>query len=143
MLPSMKHGSVLAPTNGDNCVILGDGANVSAGSTDFTLNCPALDFDYTNAPPNAAFPLSVAKNELSSVSLTLSPNPTSGMLHVQGLPSNNITVSVFNVLGEAALVQKRPTGSDFALDLSSLVPGTYYVRFASANSVVTKMVVRE
>jgi hypothetical protein len=87
--------------------------------------------------------LTVAKNDLNAVSITLSPNPTSGMLHIQGLPSENVTVSVFNALGETAMVRRNRSAGEFTLDLSKLVPGTYYIRFASPTSVVTKMVVRE
>jgi hypothetical protein len=127
-------------------VIFGDGANIKAasnGTSDFTLNCPTLDFDYSNAPPNPAHPSASVKNDLASVPFTLSPNPTGGMLSVQGLPLDDITVSIFNTLGETVMEQKNPPSSDLTLDLSKFVPGTYYIRFSSANSVVTKMVVRE
>ena len=55
----MKPGSVLNSGSGGNAVIFGDGVSIPARSkyyTDFTLHCPTLDFDYTNAPPNAAHP---------------------------------------------------------------------------------------
>ena len=138
----MKHGSVLNSSSGYKSVISGDGASINSSSTDFTLHCPTLDFDYSNAPPNPAHPLASVKDNLNSVSLTLSPNPTGGMLSVQGLPSDNITVSVFNILGETVMVQKNPPAPDFTLDLSKLVPGTYYIRFSSANSVVTKAIIK-
>jgi photosystem II stability/assembly factor-like uncharacterized protein len=83
------------------------------------------------------------KDNLNSVSITVSPNPTGGMISVQGLPLDDITVSVFNIIGETVMVQKNPSAPDFTLDLSKLAPGTYYIRFSSANSVVTKKVVRE
>ena len=141
----MKHGSAFTSTLGSNSVIFGDGANIKAasnGTSDFTLQCPTLDFDYSNAPPNAAQPSSSVKNDLSSVPMTLFPNPTGGMLSVQGLPSDNITVSVFNIIGETVMLQKNPPSPDFTLDLSKLVPGTYYIRFSSANSVVTKKIIK-
>jgi len=138
----MKPGSVLKSIHGDNVVIYGDGASLSTFSSDFIFNCHALDFDYSNAPANPAHPLGV-KYDLSAVSLTLSPNPTNGLLSVKGLPSGNITVSVSNILGQTVMEQKNTPTHDLTLDLSKLGSGTYYVRFASANSVVTKMVVRE
>ncbi len=136
----MKPGSVLNSRNGDNVVIFSDGASLSTKSSDFTLNCPTLDFDYTNAPPN--HPLAVL-GELKSVLITLSPNPTRGMLQVQGLPPGNTTVSVFNLLGQLVVLQKDLRTRECTLDLSKLLPGAYYVRISSANSVVTKKVVRE
>jgi len=139
----MKHGSVLTSGSQFKCVVFGgDSASInSSPDYDFTLHCPALDFDYTNAPPNAAHPTASVKNDLSSP-ITLYPNPTSRMLSVQGLPSDNITVSVFNILGELMMEQKNPPAPDFMLDLSKLVPGTYYIRFSSANSVATKKVIK-
>jgi hypothetical protein len=138
----MKPGSVLNSRNGGNVVIYSNGASVSSKSSDFTLNCPTLDFDYTSAPPNSAFPASGVKQALNPTSITLSPNPTNGMLHIQGLPSDNITVSVFNVLGETVLVQEHPSVPNFTLDLDNLVPGAYYVRFATPNSVRTEKVIK-
>ncbi len=137
----MKHDAVVTST-GNSSVLYGDGARINSSSSDFTLNCPTLDFDYSNAPPNVAHPLAV-RDELKSVSITLSPNPTRGMVQVQGLPAENTTVSVFNILGEVVGVQKNLRASEFTLDLSKLVSGTYYIRISSASSVVTKKVVRE
>ena len=140
----MKPGSVLNSKNGSsNSVIFGEGASIIPESNNYTLNCPTLDFDYSNAPPNPAHPSSSVKSDLASASLTISPNPTRGSVLVQGLPSTNISVSVFNTLGETVMVEKNPKTPDLTLDLSKLAPGTYYVRFASASSVVTKKIVRE
>jgi hypothetical protein len=138
----MKRGSVFNSGGSRNSVIFGDGASINASSNNFTLNCSALDFDYSTAPPNPAHATASVKDILNSVSLTLSPNPTNGILSVQGLPSDNITVSVFNIIGETVLVQNHPTVPDFTLDLSKLASGMYYVRFSSANSVVTKKIIR-
>jgi hypothetical protein len=141
----LKQGSVFNSSKGwPDCLIYGNGASINTNvSSDFTLNCPNLDFDYSNAPPNPAHPTSGVKNDLTTVPITVSPNPTGGMLSVQGLPLDNITVSVFNTLGETVMEQKNPPASDFTLDLSKLDPGSYYIRISSANSVVTKKVVRE
>jgi len=138
----MKQGSVLTSSSGNNGIIFADGASIKSSSSDFTLNCPNLDFDYSNAPPNPAHPTSSVKNDLTSVPFTVSPNPTDGMLSVQGLPLDNITVSIFNTLGETVMMQKIPPAPDFTLDLSKFAPGTYYIRFSSANSVVTKKIIK-
>jgi hypothetical protein len=139
----MKGGSVFTAGHGDNNVIYGDGASINTSSSDFTLNCPTLDFDYSNAPPNPAHPSSSVKSDLTAVPITLSPNPTSGILTVQGLPSDRITVSVFNTLGETVMTQRNPIAPDFTLDLSKLDPGTYYIRFSLPNSVVTKKIIKK
>jgi Secretion system C-terminal sorting domain len=123
-----------------NLVYLKPGAFYTALPRDIVVHVE--NFDYTNAPPNPAHPSSSVKNDLTSLPLTLSPNPTGGMLSVQGLPSDNLTVSVFNTLGETVMEQKNPSAPDFTLDLSKLVPGVYYIRFSSANSVVTKAIIK-
>ena len=138
----MKHGSVLTSSSILKSMVLGDGASINDSSLNFTLHCPTLDFDYTNAPPNPAHQLAGVVNA-SLPSITISPNPTRGIISIQGAPSNDLNISVLNILGETMMQLKNPHTSDFTLDLSKLIPGTYYIRFSSANSVVTKMVVRE
>lgn len=133
----MKAGSKLS---GGGSVIYADGVKIEDGRA-FALDCPTLNFDYTNAPPNPAHSLSV-RAELDAQSISLSPNPTGDMVHVQGLPSGNTTLSIYNLLGEVVVVQKDLRTQECTLDLSKLSPGAYYVRIVSANSVVTKKVIK-
>ena len=136
----LKSGASFLGGGGDNILIYADGASVS--DLNNAHKCPTLDFDYTNAPPNAAHPLSV-QEDLQSAQILFSPNPTVGSVNIRGVASSLFNVAVLNVLGQTVLEQKNLRSSDFALDLSKLVSGTYYVRFSSANSVVTKMLVKE
>lgn len=78
-----------------------------------------------------------------SQSITLVPNPTNGVMNVEGATSNIVSMVVMNILGETVMELKNLHSPDFTLDLSNLVAGIYYVRFSSANSVVTKKVVRQ
>ena len=137
----LKPGSVYIANPGENNVIFGDGANINTSPEDFTLHCPSLDFDYTNAPPNAAHPADgVAATSVTPI--TISPNPTRGIISIQGAPSNDLNISVMNLLGETIMQLKNPHSPDFTLDLSKLVAGTYYIRFSSANSVVTRVIIK-
>jgi N-acetylneuraminic acid mutarotase len=86
--------------------------------------------------------VSEVKTNLES-KLEMFPNPTNGLISISGLEHDEYNISVRNILGESVLDLKNPPAPDFTLDLSKLLPGTYYIRFASANSVVTKKVVRE
>ena len=140
----MKPGSVFLGSNG-NAVIFGDGVSIppkSKYNTNFSLHCPTLDFDYTNAPPNVAHPLDGVVSATLPI-LTISPNPTRGIISIQGAPSNDLNISVLNILGETVMELKNLYSPDFALDLSKLAAGTYYIRFSSASSVVTKKVMKE
>jgi len=135
----MKPGSALY--SNDSWVLYADGANV-IGNFKFSLKCPTLDFDYSSAPPNVAFPAAV-KEDLNLATITLSPNPTHGLLQVQGLPTGHTSISVFNVLGESVIARKDVGVSACSMDLSKLAPGFYYMRFASSGSVLTKKIIKE
>jgi len=133
--------------NEDAMVIYSEDASASGISPSF--QCPDLAFDYTVAPPNSIMHINdgsagVAIANTALEQITLSPNPTNGIVAVQGVPlSAQVQVQVMNVLGVAVQELARKAESNFTLDLSKLVPGTYYIRFSLANSVVTKKVVRE
>jgi hypothetical protein len=139
----MKSGSVFNNSIGSNRVIFGDSVSISASKHhDFTLNCPTLDFDYTNAPPNAAHPLEGVVN-ISLPSLTISPNPTNGNISINGLPPNVLDISIMNLLGETEMKIAKPNSPDLQIDLGKLSHGVYYVRFAMPGAVVTKKIVKE
>lgn len=133
--------SYLASGSGSNVIIYADGASIPFGFS-VAHKCAFLNFDYKDAPPNAAHPLSV-QTDLASVPITLSPNPTKGIISVTGIPLNLVNLSIINILGETVMKLNNLRSSDFTLDLSKFARGIYYLRFSSANSVVTKMVVRE
>ena len=125
---------------GGNIIVYADGASIPANFS-IAYKCSSLDFDYTNAPPNSAHPLEGVVNT-SLPSLTISPNPTRGIITIQGAPLNDLNISVLNILGETVMELKNSHTSNFTLDLSNLVSGTYYIRFSSANSVVTKKIIK-
>jgi hypothetical protein len=86
---------------------------------------------------------SVSASKLTNVKFGIYPNPTNDIIRIEGMLPDIKSIAVMNLLGETVMEQKNLHSPDFTLDLSKLVPGTYYIRFSSANSVVTKMVVRE
>ena len=85
-------------------------------------------------------PLNV-KNHTSDVNISLFPNPTNGIITIHNASSNLQEIKVVNIIGETVMELKNLHSSDITLDLSKLIRGTYYIRFISANSVTTKMVV--
>jgi hypothetical protein len=87
---------------------------------------------------------------LSSVSdndditaITLSPNPTSGMINVH-TPSESAArkILVTDILGQKIIALDQVTGSDFTLDLSMVSPGSYFVKIIDAGIITTRMIVR-
>jgi hypothetical protein len=137
----LKPGASFSGTPGSCIIIYGDGASVTLGDS-LERECANFDFDYTNAPPNAAHPLGVVQAR-TLASLTLTPNPTAGSVTIQNLPSGISGVTVLNILGESLQEHKNIRSTELTLDLSKFAPGTYYIRFESPNSVVTKMVVKQ
>ncbi len=75
-------------------------------------------------------------------SLRVYPNPTNDFVTIKGIPSDIQSVRIVNVLGNTVMELKNMHSPDMILDLSKLAPGTYYIRFSSANSVVTKKIIK-
>lgn len=126
-------------------VVYQPGSNVTNTNSQSirTVECADLTFDYSVAPTNSIMHINEAVTPARPLpAITLSPNPTNGIVTVKGVPLS-AQVQVMNVLGVTVKEMARTTESNFNLDLSTLVPGTYYIRFSSANSVVTKKVVRQ
>lgn len=140
----LKAGASYVISGIESTVVADKGSSVSGlSANDFYFGCDNLTFDYTTAPPNAAHPLGV-KNELAALLITIVPNPTTGIITIEGAPlNNNLNVSVMNILGETVIELRNNHSSNFTIDLSKLSRGSYYVRLASANTVITKKVVKE
>ena len=84
----------------------------------------------------------VKTNDAVTTNIELSPNPTNGSLTLYNLPAS-AQVRIENILGETVMELGNIETSDVTLDLSKLPAGTYFARIVTANSVVTKKIVRE
>jgi hypothetical protein len=140
----LKTGSVLTSANASsNSVIYGDGASTNILLThNFTLNCPTLNFDYSDAPPNDGVQTSRVERADVASRISIMPNPTTGQISIAGLPENVIDVSVLDILGTIELAFTEPRDPT-KIDLSTLPPGVHYLRIAWQGSVVTKKIVKE
>ncbi|MBK7286818.1 MAG: T9SS type A sorting domain-containing protein [Flavobacteriales bacterium] len=65
--------------------------------------------------------------------ISLSPNPTAGLLHIRTEASGNMTVEVFNALG-AKVRTANFTGNSTSLDLTGNAAGIYSVVSATART---------
>jgi hypothetical protein len=77
-----------------------------------------------------------------SFEVSIYPNPTTDIIKAHA-SSNIENIDIQNILGESVMQLKNIHDHDFTLDLSKLVPGTYFIKFVSGSSVVTKKVIRE
>ncbi|MDP4235836.1 MAG: T9SS type A sorting domain-containing protein [Bacteroidota bacterium] len=75
--------------------------------------------------------------------ISISPNPTEGIIMLKGAPENASNVSIMNVLGETMIELHNIKGPEFTIDLSGYTPGIYYVRIVSDHSVMTKKIVKQ
>ncbi len=140
----LKQGSVLNSPKGSNSLIFGDGVSINSDPRfNFTLNCPTLDFDYSNAPPNSIIPASKVDVDALAKTISILPNPTSGNISITGIPQNAMSISVLSLLGTVERTIAKPNSSDLQLDLGTLPHGVYYIRFAMPGAVVTKKIVKE
>ena len=78
-------------------------------------------------------------------SIEMFPNPTAGEVNVTIANSTleNVTISVFNIIGEQVLenVEMNLKANNKAnIDLSNLDAGNYFVKFQSENAVATRQI---
>lgn len=67
------------------------------------------------------------------------PNPTSGILHFDGLPDGSV-IEVFDLNGRLVRTPDLASGN-FSIDLSSLIPGVYLARVKDLDSHFTQRIV--
>ncbi|MDZ4744620.1 MAG: kelch repeat-containing protein [bacterium] len=118
------------------------GAAVTGGKLYLMGSTPsgsALEYTLQVFEPGAT---GVNTNEAEDA-LVLSPNPTSGIVALHNIPVNTTRVQVLNMLGQVVREVATPVFSELTLDLSNLPVGMYYARFAAANSVVMRTIIRQ
>ncbi|MCI9844583.1 T9SS type A sorting domain-containing protein [Flavobacterium pectinovorum] len=80
--------------------------------------------------------LGINDNTLKEASITVSPNPTSGLVTVNGVADVK-TITVFNVAGKLILSISNTN----SVNLSTQAKGVYFVKVETANGTATKKVV--
>jgi photosystem II stability/assembly factor-like uncharacterized protein len=86
---------------------------------------------------------SVEQTGTSYHTITLYPNPTSGICTLHHVPSDRMLIEVTNILGETVISFMAQGGADFTIDLSEQPAGVYYVRLVGSTAASTLMVIRE
>ncbi|MEI8134011.1 MAG: T9SS type A sorting domain-containing protein [bacterium] len=87
--------------------------------------------------------MNVKRQGISGLSISFSPNPTTGIMIVHNAPANLTHVTVTNILGETVSEVANFEAADFSIDLSRLPQGTYFARFSSADEVITRKIIKE
>jgi hypothetical protein len=69
-------------------------------------------------------------------SVTVSPNPASNSITVNGLPQKG-TISIINACGSTVLLSNA-TAPSVILDISKLPAGLYIIRFSDQKTIINK-----
>jgi hypothetical protein len=81
------------------------------------------------------------KNELTSVSIEVYPNPSSNFISILGLDKDIYQLSIHDILGKEWLQSKNFSGED-TVDISILPKGLYYIRvFNSRYQGICKFII--
>ncbi|MFI5263112.1 MAG: T9SS type A sorting domain-containing protein, partial [Candidatus Kapaibacterium sp.] len=84
-----------------------------------------------------------AVGKQSKQDLSLSPNPTIGIITAHNASSDILHVTVSSILGQRVIELDHPYAPDFTLDLSKLPSGTYFARFSLPNEVIIRKIMKE
>lgn len=71
--------------------------------------------------------------------MSIHPNPTTGILQLEGLPHGEKHIGIYNVFGQK--IQSFSTEGDRStLDISRLTPGVYFIRISSSEKDMLKII---
>ncbi|MEP7234157.1 MAG: kelch repeat-containing protein [Ignavibacteriota bacterium] len=118
--------------------VVGNRIYVIGGTTSDSPNGVTLNTNEYFVPSTSG-----VQTLLTDPSIQVSPNPTSGLVTVHGLPADISRVIVTNILGINVLDLPNPHSSEVTVDLSKLSAGSYVVKFVTRETAITKMIVRQ
>jgi hypothetical protein len=145
ILAGTAGGIFLSTNSGTSWTLAGLKGNVYG-----TINAIAIGGGYMIAGCNSIYRRPLSDFGISEVktpsqpdhNISLSPNPTTGIITVHNASANILHVTVSSILGESVLELEHPNAPEFTLDLSKLPAGTYFARFSLPNEVVTRKIIR-
>lgn len=118
-------------------IAAGDGKNVTNEFLTLWRNAAYILTEQTVPTTLYTNPaLGVNENTIENASVTISPNPTSGLVTVNGVADVK-TITVFNVGGKLIL----STSNTNSVNLSNQAKGVYFVKVTTEKGTTTKKVV--
>lgn len=82
--------------------------------------------------------------EFNRIQGNLYPNPTSGMIHISlDREVKSGILSVVNILGQEVLLQHKVKGQELLVDITSLIPGTYFIELREEYRKVVFTVIKQ
>jgi Secretion system C-terminal sorting domain len=92
---------------------------------------------------NNACSFGVGIDELTSSTISIHPNPTTGQLTIALAKGSATAVTLRNSLGQLLLSDKSLTGNQLTLDISAYSTGIYFLQLEVDGKLITKKVVKE
>ena len=123
--------------------VLFDSIDTHAAESPCSLSSNALPFTGIIGSYKTCGISSVPSENIPLPDYSIHPNPTTGIVTIEGPSVDHLNVDIINLLGETAIALKNVHGSGFTIDLSKLSPDMYYIRFTAGTAVVTRKVVKE
>lgn len=90
----------------------------------------------------AACPVGIKKTTEALKGLSVYPNPVSNSLRVAATEGTSLEYEIDDLLGKTILKQRTAT-PEFVIDVSSLIPGIYFLRLRSGNALRVEKFVKE
>ncbi|MDF2438807.1 MAG: Ig domain protein group 2 domain protein [Bacteroidota bacterium] len=127
---------------------------INTAATGMTLGFPVsptshyISFVYAKSAGNVAFddyrlfltgPMSV-ENHNNSASLTVSPNPSSGIFNLNLNNASKAQITVFDITGKKIL-QKETSVAQQSIDLSAQPDGSYFITVKTDKELTTKKII--
>jgi hypothetical protein len=78
----------------------------------------------------------------STFSVKVSPNPATHTLNIECPQSQNLNVSLFNLIGEQVM-QRNITGTKESVDISALPAGMYFARITMDKQMIVKKIIKQ
>lgn len=124
------HGGTLPGFLNENAVDQKTGICISVLSNQDSIGNGALFSSIVQALHNVSFTTPATGVEESAnrrATFTIYPNPTSDVLHIQGLGSESVTVSFYNLLGDEVKTTQA-SAENSKVSLTDLSKGFYFLR---------------
>jgi hypothetical protein len=79
----------------------------------------------------------------TDINISISPNPTNGIISIHNAPATMMQIEIMNVLGERVSALTNTGTADFKIDLTKFPAGIYFAKFVSGNSVLVRKLLKE
>jgi len=100
-----------------------------------------LDITNSNGDVATFFTTTLSNTNFDKVELTIYPNPTSNLLHIETKQTDVTAVEIFDLQGKS--VKQVSLVNETNINVSDLANGMYFIKIATANGQVTRKFVKK